>query len=119
MARGGTVKRKRTVRSYAGVGTGTAKYVIEPMTENAIRYARERVPVDSGALQASIHGDVRGLVGMVKAGGQGARHAHLIEYGTRYMRARSFMRYAARKAAREIRRFYRGAFQEALREQRR
>lgn len=119
MAKGGTVKRKRTIRSYAGVGTGTAKFVIQPMTDNAIAYAKQRVPVDSGELKNSIHGDVRGLVGMVKAGGPGAKHAHLIEYGTRYMRARSFMRYAARKASGEVRRFFRGAFQEALREQRR
>lgn len=118
MSRGGTVRRRKVVRSYAGVTTGAAKYTIEPLTEQAEQYARERVPVDTGALKDSITSDVRGLVGAVKAGGKGARHAHLVEYGTRYMRARSFLRYGARKATREIRRAFRSGFQEALREQR-
>lgn len=119
MATRSTVKRRKVIRSYAGVTTGAAKYTIEPLTKQAYEYARQRVPEDTGALKESIKWDVRGIVGAVKSGGKGARHAHLVEYGTQFMRARSFMRYGVRKAKRELRKFWKGGFEEALREQRR
>ncbi len=111
------VKRRKFVRSYAGMATGWGKYCIEPMTEKAEEYARQRVPVDSGALQASIKSDVQGLTGAIKAGGRGARHAMLVEYGTVHMKGRSFLRYAVNKVKREFRSFAKNAWKEALDEQ--
>lgn len=113
-----TVKRKRRIRSYAGFTTGAAKYTIIPLTENAYTYALDRVPVDTGALKDSITWDVRGLTGAVKSGGKGAKHATLVEYGTQFMKARSFMRYGARKAKRELRKVWKDGLKEAEREQR-
>lgn len=113
-----TVKRRRRIRSYAGFATGAAKYTIEPLTEKAGQYAKERVPVDTGTLKESVHWDVRGLVGMVKSGGPGAKHANLVEYGTQFMKARSFMRYGINKAKRELKGMWRQGLQEAEREQR-
>lgn len=112
-----TVKRKKFIRSYAGFTTGAAKYTIEPLTENAYEYARSRVPVDTGALKDSLTWDVRGLTGAVKAGGKGARHAVLIEYGTQHMKARSFIRYGVRKAKRELRSFWKDGLKAAKNEQ--
>ncbi|TVQ38477.1 MAG: hypothetical protein EA384_09095, partial [Spirochaetaceae bacterium] len=63
MGRGGYVKRRRTIRSYAGFTTGAAKYTIEPMTRQAAEYARARVPRDTGALAGSIDWDLRGTTG--------------------------------------------------------
>ena len=111
------VKRRKFVRSYAGMATGWAKFCIEPMTDKAEGYARNRVPVDSGALQSSNHSDVQGLTGAIKAGGRGARHAMLVEYGTVHMKARSYLRYAVNKVKREFRAFAKGAWKEALDEQ--
>lgn len=111
------VKRRKRIRSYAGMATGWAKYCIEPMTDKAADYARDRVPVDTGSLKSSITYDVWGLTGAIKAGGRGARHAMLIEYGTVHMKARSFLRYAIRKVKREFRAFAKGAWKEAFDEQ--
>lgn len=109
-----TVKRKRKIKSYAGFTTGAAKYTIEPLTKNAYDYAMDRVRVDTGKLKDSIEWDVRGLTGAVKAD---APHAHLIEYGTQHMKAKSFLRYGVRKAKRELRKVWKDGLEAAKREQ--
>ena len=116
-----TVKRKRHIRSYAGFTTGAAKYTIVPLTENAEKFSHDRcvkVAYDTGALANSIHSDVRGLTGAVKSGGPGAKHANLVEYGTIYQKARSFMRYGIRKAKGELKKVWKDGLKRAEREQR-
>ena len=134
MASGGSVKRRRVIRSYAGFATGAAKYTIIPMTEAAHKYASEflarRVGTHTGTLSNSLTWDVRGLTGAVKVtyGIGGAPHAHLIEYGTGPRSnaagayrgegpALPFMRPGARKALREYRKFWKSGVEEAKREQ--
>ena len=120
------VKRKKFIRSYAGVTTGAAKYTIEPLTRQAAQYARDRCPVDTGDLKDSITWDVRGTTGMIKAhggsvtlsNGRPSSVAILVEFGTPKMRARSFLRYGVNKAKREVKAAFKQGFAEAMNEQR-
>lgn len=121
-----TVKRRKYVRSYAGVMSGMAKYAIEPMTRQAAEYARDRCPTDTGELRSSIDWDVQGTVGalwasgkvVTFAGGYQSSQAMLIEYGSRNNKKRSFVRYGANKAMREYRNAFKAGLKEALNEQR-
>jgi HK97 gp10 family phage protein len=59
------------------------------------RDARQMVPVDTGALKKSIMAKKSRFEGggsIVRAGGKGARQAWLIEYGTKKMAKRAFLR---------------------------
>ena len=106
------MERKKFIRSYAGFATGSAKNLIEALTEEAERRSQDYVPVDTGALKASIRSDVRGLAGMLKAGGSGARHAILVEYGTQKMRPRSYLRRGVIAARRALRRMWNKAMKD-------
>ena len=76
------VKVKQEVRLAVVRGL---KAAVEPIAADA----RRLVPVDEGDLRRSIREviDVEGLRGFVTEGGKGARHAHLVEFGTEKMRA--------------------------------
>ena len=112
MADGGKVERKNFIRSYGGFATGAAKNLIEPLTAEAEARAKGYVPVDTGALKGSINSDVRGLVGMLKAGGPGARHAWLVEYGTQHAKAQPYLRRGVLAARRALKRMWNQAMKE-------
>ena len=61
--------------------------------------AVREVPVDEGDLRRSIGTTVDGekLSLALTSGGPGAKHAHLVEYGTVHSRANPFMRRTIRK----------------------
>lgn len=67
-----------------------------------VNQAKARVPVDTGALKRSIRTftDPAGRGGSTRTAyaGSRARHAHLVEFGTRFMPARSFLRSALDEA---------------------
>lgn len=65
--------------------------------------AKTEVPVDEGDLQKSIEVEVDEYKGelYLKSGGPGARHSHLIEYGTVKMEANPFMRRTISKTRRK------------------
>ena len=68
----------------------------------------EAVPVDEGKLKRSIDYkvDKREMTGRLAAGGKGARHANLIEYGTYKMRPQSFLREPVERLKRAIREIF-------------
>ncbi len=81
------------VRIEGGAALGEALHagpaeVLEASLTQVVRLlegrAKELVPVRRGKLQKSIQGVVtrQGTQGEVRAGGRGAKHAHLIEFGT-------------------------------------
>jgi len=61
--------------------------------------AKAETPVKTGALQSTVHTKFNEKVGalFLVAGGKGARHAHLVEYGTRFAAANPFMKRAISK----------------------
>ena len=61
--------------------------------------AKAETPVKSGALQGTVHTKLNEKVGALYlvAGGKGAPHAHLVEYGTRFAAANPFMKRAIGK----------------------
>lgn len=64
--------------------------------------AKTEVPVDEGDLQKSVRVEIDERKGelYLKSGGPGARHAHLVEYGTVKMEANPFMRRTISKTRR-------------------
>lgn len=124
------VRRKRRIKSFAGMATGAAKFTIEPLTRNAYQYAIERVPKYEGILKKSLSWDVRGTTGAIKvrSGKEGGNHWYIVEHGTvgrshdngKYvgvMPAQPYLRPAVAKAKREIRNHWRAGWKEAEREQ--
>lgn len=77
--------------------------VFSRATQNLKNTARQEVPVDEGDLLASIDsGLTRKGELYLASGGPGARHAHLIEYGTVRQRPNQFMRRTIRKERRVV-----------------
>lgn len=67
--------------------------------------ARQEVPVRTGALMASISSGVSRAGNLYLAsGGPGARHAHLVEYGTVHTEPNPFMRRTIAKERKAIER---------------
>ncbi|ADK81114.1 hypothetical protein [Sediminispirochaeta smaragdinae] len=124
-----TVRRRKTVRSYAGLTISAAGNTIGPLTEKAYEYALEfldkRVTDRTGNLRAGMSYDVKGHTGAVK---NDAPHAFIVEYGTEEratktgenrgrMKPHSFMRAGKNKALREIRKIWKEGLRKALDEQ--
>jgi len=65
--------------------------------------AKIEVPVDEGDLQKTVRVDIDERKGelYLKSGGPGARHAHLIEYGTIKMEANPYTRRTISKTRRK------------------
>jgi len=150
-----SVKRKKKIKSYGGFAQGASKNLIGPLTENAYAYTRERVKrkaYDTGKLYRNIRREVHkssnGFWGILKAGGPGAKHANLIQYGVgphiirskdsnaqnalmvpgvgprEYVfhpgfKGTNFMRYGINKARREMRRLWKQSMEKTYAEQKR
>ena len=84
------------VRRKTASGLEEAGKILLPASKSA-------VPVDTGGLLRSIDYHVEGQTGQLRAGGPGARHANLVEFGTYKMPPRSFLRAPAERLKRTIR----------------
>jgi len=73
--------------------------------------AQAAVPVDEGKLKNSIKYEVNPTkgTGTLSAGGPGAQHANLVEFGTWKMPPQSFLRGPAERLKRPIRKLFIGA----------
>lgn len=90
------MKGRRRLRA---LGTAIADAMAEAVTASAARaadYARETVPVDSGALRASISPTKEGAQSAAVLAA--APHAAMVEYGTSRMPPRPYMLPAAHMA---------------------
>jgi len=84
-----TVKRKRTIRRYGNYVTDASEEGIRKLTRLAKKYTREWVrkkAYRTGALYRSISyrtykGGRNQYYGIIRVGGDGAKHANLIQYG--------------------------------------
>lgn len=64
---------------------------VEEIAEQIAEGARERVPVDSGALRDAIHVDVDGMEVSVVAGDDDAFYGHIVEHGGVHTPAHPFL----------------------------
>jgi HK97 gp10 family phage protein len=89
----GTERLARNMKVLTAEIKARVEAAITDQAENVATTARENCPVRTGALKRSIRVEVGdgGMFAAVKAGGMEAPHAHLIEFGTRKMRARPYM----------------------------
>lgn len=67
------------------------------------RIAKQLVPVDTGALKASIHVEEGGSEARVVAGNEQVDYAPYVEYGTRHEAAQPFMTPAAEQVKKKAR----------------
>ena len=86
---------RRITAAESQIAAGAAK-ICARTAESAAQAARENVPVETGALRASIVSAAQGLSAAVTAS---APYAAMVEYGTSRMAPRPYM-YPAAQAAR-------------------
>lgn len=108
------VKRKQKIRRYAGFPPAAGDELIETLTLESWKLTRERVRAkryDTGALYRSIRYNIRKGYGAIIAGGPGAKHAHLVQYGARggNMPKLNYMTYGYNKVRREMQRLWKAA----------
>lgn len=108
------VKRRQKIRRYAGFPPAAGDELIEVLTVESYKLTRKRVRdkrYDTGALYRSIRYNFRKGYGAIIAGGPGAKHAHLVQYGARggRMPKLNYMTYGYNKVRRELRKIWKAA----------
>ena len=83
-----SVKRRRKIKSYGGFAKGSGENLIRPLTLRAWKYTRDFVRKKHNktgkllrSIKKEVHQSSNGWWGILKAGGAGAKHANLIQYG--------------------------------------
>jgi HK97 gp10 family phage protein len=91
---------KRIIRGRLVAGLHAAAPFVEHV-------AKREVPKDTGNLARHTHAEVdeKELTIYLKSGGPGARHAHLVEYGTIRMEPDPYMRRTGQKVRQPVNRF--------------
>jgi len=84
----------KVLKSVLGKIGKLENYIVSAATVDVFNYARMDVPVDTGALKASIYRRVSGNTGYV---GSSMPYAGFVEMGTRKMRAQPYLRPALNK----------------------
>ena len=75
---------------------------LEEVGKVVLPASKAAVPVDEGDLLRSIDYRIERQSGALRAGGPGARHANLVEYGTHKMAPQSFLRAPVERLKRTI-----------------
>jgi HK97 gp10 family phage protein len=102
-----TVKVKSNIRETSRIVRGriiAGLHAAAPFVEHI---AKREVPKDTGNLEqhTRVEVDERNLELDLKSGGPGARHAHLIEYGTIHMEPNPYMRRSGQIVRQPVNRF--------------
>ena len=114
---------KRLQNAFRKSPTTVKKHLGIAMEKSAFQLEREIKPItpaDTGRLRTSIGNEAKEGVRQVSPFrteiGTKVEYAHFLERGTRFMKARPFMRTGANKATPEINRFFRQATQNIIKE---